>query len=201
MISESGPGGVLDGMPVGRQLGLSLFQSISCRTAGFAALPDFASVQDGSKLLMITLMFIGCAPASMGGGITTGTFAVLVLALLAYVRRRSTPVVRGRAIPGEMIRKAAAVLTVSLGTVLTASWLIMITHGSDFEKTIFEVVSAFATCGLTLDFTTSLNPFGQTIIILMMFWGRLGALTVLFALTRPGRQRRVNFPEEKVLIG
>lgn len=201
MLTEARAGGVLEGMPVGRQLGLALFQSISCRTAGFVGLPDFADVSSASELLMTTLMFIGCAPASMGGGITTGTFTVLVLALFAHIKRRNTPIVQGRAIPGAMVRKAAAVLTVSLAAVLTSSWLIMATHGTPLDLTVFEVVSAFATCGLTLDFTLELNPFGQAIIIFMMFWGRLGALTMLFAFTRPRPPRRVAYPEEKVLIG
>lgn len=199
-VAESGQG-VLAGMPVGRQVGLSMFQSISCRTAGFVGLPDFGSVQPATVLLMSTLMFIGCAPASMGGGITTGTFTVLVLAMVAYAKRYSTPIVQGRAIPGEMVRKAAAVLTISLAAVLTSSWLLMVGSGFDLDHAVFEVISAFATCGLTLDKTGHLNPFGQAVVIFMMFWGRLGALTILFAFTRPQHHRRVNYPEEKVLIG
>lgn len=201
-IGESVPGGKFDQMGFGQAAGLSVFQSISCRTAGFSAIGGLGDLQPGTVLLMITLMFVGCAPASMGGGITTGTFVVMVLALNAYVRRRSTPVVWGKAIPGEMIRKAAAVLTISLFAVLTSSWLITLTHPSwTMDEAIFEVVSAFATCGLTLDKTLHLNSFGQWVIMLMMIWGRLGALTVLFALTRPSGPRRIRYPEEKILIG
>lgn len=200
-LSESRPGHVLDGLPLWRQIELSVFQSVSCRTAGFVGMPSFESLDSASQLMIMTLMFIGCAPASMGGGITTGTFLVMVLAMVAYARRQSTPVVSGRAIPGEMVRKAAAVLTISLFAVLTSAWIIMLTHPVSFERAVFEVVSAFATCGLTLNFTSELNGVGQAVIIFMMFWGRLGALTVLFAFTGSNRSRRVRYPEEKVLIG
>ncbi len=200
-FAETRPGGLLAEFPIGNQIGYSVFQSISCRTAGFAGIPDLGQASSATILMMSTLMFIGCAPASMGGGVTTGTFVVLLLAMVAYVRRQSTPIVQGRAIPGEMIRKASAVLTISLAVVLTASWMLMLFNGFDLDHAIFEVISAFATCGLTLDKTGELNAVGQTVIIFMMFWGRLGALTVLFAFTRPNQRRRVNFPEEKVLIG
>lgn len=201
MISETRPGGTLYGLDFFRQFELSMFQSISARTAGFAALPRFETMDQASQLLLVTLMFIGCAPASMGGGVTTGTFVVLVLAMFAYAKGQSTPLVGGRAIPGEMVRKAAAVLTISLFAVLTATWLLLMTHPITLNQAVFEVVSAFATCGLTLATTSQLNPFGQAVIILMMIWGRLGALTILFAFTRKRGGRRVTFPEEKVLIG
>ncbi|MFM9872577.1 MAG: TrkH family potassium uptake protein [Fimbriimonadaceae bacterium] len=201
-VGESVPGGKFEGMEVGRAIGLSIFQSVSCRTAGISALGGLGDLRPGTSLVMMTLMFIGCAPASMGGGITTGTFAVMVLALVAYVRRRATPVIYGKAIPGEMIRKAGAVLTISLFAVLTATWLIVITHPTwTLDEALFEVVSAFATCGLTLDKTLHLNSFGEVVIMVMMIWGRLGALTLLFALTRPSGVRRVKYPEEKILIG
>jgi len=203
LISESVPGGKFHGESVGESIGLSLFQSISCRTAGISAVGSLSDLQPATVLLMMTLMFVGCAPASMGGGITTGTFVVLVLALHAYVGRRSTPVVWGKAIPGEMVRKAAAVLTISLCVVLTASFAILLTHPNwTMDDALFEVVSAFATCGLTLDKTLELNTFGQWVIMLVMIWGRLGALTVLFALTRPNiGSGRLRYPEEKILIG
>lgn len=201
LISESRPGHLLDQLPVARQLELSAFHSVSCRSGGFIAVPEFQYLAPASQLITFTLMFIGCGPASMGGGITTGTFLVMLLALFAYIRRQSTPIVYGRAIPGEMVRKAAAVLTVSLFAVLTGSGLILLTHETTLDAALFEVVSAFATCGLSLGFTENLNEFGRLVVVCMMFWGRLGALTVLFAFTRPGVLRRVTYPEEKILIG
>ncbi|MCU0316534.1 MAG: hypothetical protein MUC92_08075 [Fimbriimonadaceae bacterium] len=199
-LSEANSGGVLYGLTLDRQLGLSLFQSISTRTAGFAVMPSFGDLGGAAQLMMVTLMFVGCAPASMGGGVTTGTLLVMVLALRGYLRGQDTPRIGGRAIPGNMIRKAGAVLTTSLFAVLTATWLILVTHDTTLDKAVFEVVSAFATSGLTLGLTTELNGFGQGVIIVMMFWGRLGALTLLYAFTKSS-STRLKYPEEKVLIG
>lgn len=179
----------------------SLFQSVSARTAGFAGIQPFETLSPAGQLLMIVLMFIGCAPASMGGGITTGTFAVLVIALWSYARGDSVVTVGGRSLSSESIRRAAAVLVVSLLAVSLSSWLIAITHNTSLDRAVFEVVSAFATCGLTLAFTSELNLFGQFIIGLMMFWGRLGALTIVAALAQQTPTERVQYPEEQVLIG
>jgi trk system potassium uptake protein TrkH len=200
-ISESRPGNVLDGLPLFRQIEIALFQSVSCRAAGYVGMPAFETIDPASQLLIVTLMAIGCAPASMGGGLTTGTLLVMVLALAAYLRGQSTPIVGGRAIPGEMVRKAAAVLTISLFAVLTSAWLLMLTHPVSFELAIFEAVSAFATSGLTLGFTQELNGYGLAIVMMLMLWGRLGALTLLVILTRPRAERRLTYPEEKILIG
>ena len=164
-------------------------------------MPQFHEISSGGNLMMVTLMFVGCAPASMGGGITTGTLLVMVLALWAYGRGRAMPVIYGRTIPGNMVRKAAAVLTISLFAVITSTWIILMTHDVPLETAVFEVVSAFATCGLTLNFTTELNGIGLTVIMLMMFWGRLGALTILFAFTKTSPPGRVRYPEEKILLG
>lgn len=200
MASEGRPNGVLAGMAWDRQMSLAGFQSVSARTAGLVGMPNFESLDPASQLTIMSLMFIGCAPASMGGGITTGTLIVLVLALFAYARGEATPIVGGRAIPGEMVRKAAAVLTISLFAILTSTYLLLLTHDTTLDKAMFETVSAFATSGLTLNFTMELNLFGQCVIMFMMFWGRLGALTILYAFTKSSPSR-VRFPEEKILIG
>jgi trk system potassium uptake protein TrkH len=181
---------------------MSFFQSVSARTAGFAGIVSFEELTPASELLLIVLMFIGCAPASMGGGITTGTFAVLMLALWGYARGLPNAQIGGRTIAVGMVRKAAAVLTISLFLVLLSTWLILLTHPTaSFDAAFFEVISAFATCGLTLAFTGELNLFGQLVIMLMMFWGRLGALTIIVALAKQQRHQPVVYPEEQILIG
>lgn len=194
-------GGVLEGMSNWRQWGLALFQSVSARSAGFAGLPSFESMSGASQLLLVWLMFIGGSPASMAGGITTGTFAVLTLSVVAYVRGQDTPTVFGRAIPGAMVRKAAAVLTVSIFVVVLSSFILLLTHDIPMATAVFESVSAFATCGLSLNFTSQLSVTGQVTLMFVMFWGRLGALTLIYALTQRQDARRVRYPEEKILIG
>jgi len=138
----------------------------------------------------------------MGGGITTGTFAVLALVLWSSARGLPAVQFRRRTIANETVRRATAVLGISLALVFIASWLILLTHDLTLNETLFEVISALATCGLSLGVTGRLNTFGQIIIILMMFWGRLGALTIAVALFRqqPAKQL-VQYPEARILIG
>lgn len=178
----------------------SLFQSVSARTAGFA-LNDLSALHPASQFLTITLMFIGTAPASMGGGITTGTLLILLLAVWGYARGWKTPRVSGRNVPAELPRRAAVVLTVSLFVVITATWLLLVTGNGTVDEALFEVVSAFATAGLTLESTAKLNLFGQIIIMAMMIWGRLGALTIVLALAQRHPPEPIQYPEESLLIG
>lgn len=200
--SEGRTGGVIADQPWTRQLGLTLFQSISARTAGFAGLPALEQLSPPGQLLMMVLMFIGCPPASMGGGITTGTFAVLMIALWGYAHGRFSPRLGGRTISSTVVQRASAVLTISLIVVGVATWLILLTHAVTLDTALFEVVSAFATCGLSLAFTSQLNTFGELVIILVMLWGRLGALTILIAFAQRQRDSQlVDYPEEAVLIG
>ncbi len=202
-LAESRPGMFLTTEPWTRRLLITFFQSISARTAGFAGVNGLENLSAASQFLLIGLMFIGCAPASMGGGITTGTFAVLTLALWGYAQGLPTAQIGGRTIAIWMVRKAAAVLTISLLVVHTATWLILMTHDTTLETAFFEVVSAFATCGLSLAFTGHLNWFGQLVIMCVMFWGRLGALTIVIALARTQQRatQLVTYPEEQILIG
>ncbi|MCX7792119.1 MAG: potassium transporter [Chloroflexaceae bacterium] len=201
-VAEIRGGGALAGENPLRALLICLFQSVSARTAGFVGIAHFNELTAPSQLLMVTLMFIGCAPASMGGGITTGTFAIMTISLWSYARGLPTAQFGGRSLAAGTSRKAGAVLTVSLLITLLASWLVAMTHDAPLEPVVFEVVSAFATCGLSLGLTTELNLFGQLVICLVMFWGRLGALTIVVAIA--GQQRRtqlVQYPEEQILIG
>jgi trk system potassium uptake protein len=201
-VAESLQGGVLAGEPFDRQVGLSLFQSISARTAGFAGVPSFDQIAPPSRLMLMIVMFIGAAPASMGGGITTGTAIALTLALWAYARNRPYPEVQGRTISTATIRRATAVLTISVVVVMSAAVLLSLTNPHlTLDGALFEVISAFATCGLTLAYTPVVNGFGRYLLILVMIWGRLGALTIIVALARPVKASLYVYPEEPIMIG
>lgn len=201
-LSETFHQGALHTVPIDQRFGLSLFQTISARTAGYAGFPAFESMAPGTQLSLLALMFIGASPASMGGGITTGTFAVMLFAMWSYARGRANTQIGRRVIGQQSIRKASAVLTISLIVVITATYLILITHpNATLDVVLFEVVSAFATCGLTLAFTSQLNIFGQIVIMFVMFWGRLGALTIVAALAVTRKKSLVTYPEEQILIG
>ena len=202
LIGEVRHPGVLTELPLGERLLRAWFQSVAARTAGSPGFADFAQIGEASRLLLVVLMFIGSAPASMGGGITTGSFSVLALAMWSFARNYGTVRVGQRAISPATVWRALAVLVISLGVVVVVSWLLLLTQDVSFSAGIFEVVSAFSTTGLSLGITGQLDTFGRLLIIGAMFWGRLGAVTIMLALLKRGtRQRLVHYPEETVLVG
>ncbi len=202
LLAETQADGILFEAQRNEKIVHTWFQSVSARTAGFPGFRDFDNMQPASRLLVMGLMFIGCAPASMGGGITTGTFAVLTIALFSYARGLPRAQIRKRVIASGTVRRAGAVLTISIGVVFVASWLILLTNDFSFNTVLFEVVSALATCGLSLGITHELNNFGLSVLIVVMFWGRLGALTIVVAiLQRRKAKQLLTYPEAVVLIG
>ena len=201
ILSESLPGGVLQNEAPLRRLSLAVYQIISTRTAGFAAMGGFQAFSSASRLIIITLMFIGASPGSMGGGMKTGTLITLLLTMWAYTRSAQTVTIRKRTLPWEIVRRATAVLLISILVVALATWLILLTHAENLETVLFEVISAFATCGYTISLTARLSPFGLIILMLTMFWGKLGAITIAIALTGTLKKRLVKYPDEQILIG
>ena len=202
LISEYRQTGVLSTMPFGQRAILAWFQSVSARTAGFPGLPGFSELNFPSILMLIALMFIGTAPASTGGGITTGTFVVLWLAVISYARGLDKIRV-GKAHPARsLLMRALVVFVISLSLVILATWLILLTNPFSLDQALFEVVSAYSTTGLSLGITTGLNTIGRLIIIFTMFAGRLGAITIMISLLgRDKGKKLVDYPEESILIG
>jgi trk system potassium uptake protein len=201
ILSESLPGGLLINEAPLRRFSLALYQIISTRTAGFAAMGGFQAFSSASRLMIITLMFIGASPGSMGGGMKTGTLITLLLTTWAYTRSAQTVTIRKRTLPWGIIRRATAVLLISILVVALATWLILLTHPENLETVLFEVISAFATCGYTISLTARLSPFGLVILMFTMFWGKLGPITIAVALTGTLRKHLVKYPEEQILIG
>jgi len=199
-LGESQPGVLFSDLPWPRRLLLAYFHSATSRTAGFVLQP-LETMAPASVLTLTALMFVGGSPASMGGGITTSTMVVLVLAMWTYARGRTQVAVGRRTIPTETVLKAAAILTISLLGIGLISWLLLLTQRASFSDAIFETVSAFATCGFTLGLTPRLDLFGRLLIALMMFWGRLGALTIVVVLARRGTAESISYPEEQILLG
>jgi len=202
LISEYRQAGVLSSMPFGQRAILAWFQSVSARTAGFTGLPGFSELNFPSILMLVMLMFIGTAPASTGGGITTGTFIVLWLSVFSYARGLDKICVGKHTLPRELLMRAMVVFVISLSLVILATWLILLTNPFDLEQSLFEVVSAYSTTGLSLGITTGLNTIGRLIIIFTMFAGRLGAITIMISLLgRDPGEKLVDYPEESILIG
>lgn len=202
LAAEYRHAGVLTGYSPLDRITIAWFQSVSARTAGFASLPGFGDMTYASRLLLMVLMMIGTAPASTGGGITTGTFAVLLFAVFSYARGYEHIRIGKRSLPNTLLKRALVILMLSLSLVIAAAWLILFTNPFSLSEVLFEVVSAFSTTGLSLGITAGLNTFGLWVLMIVMFCGRLGAVTIMIALLgREPRKKLVEFPEESVLIG
>ena len=183
----------------GKVLG-SFFQAVTPRTAGYNTL-DFGKMYDATLLLTVILMFIGASPASTGGGIKTSTTAVLVLAIWALIRGRSDAECFGRRIPKEVIYKAFSIMLISFLLVIVATMALTITEHASFISILFEVTSAFGTVGLTTGLTPNLSWAGKLWLILTMFAGRVGPVTLALAIAMRVRRAQIQYPDGKMLIG
>ena len=151
--------------------------------------------------MLFVWMFIGGAPASMGGGVGISTIAVVLVTLASTVRGHNKARVFERTLPVETIFKAVAVLTVSTILVVLVTGLAMLFGQGEMFPVSFEVVSAFSNTGYSLNVTGDISKFGRLLLIFTMFWGRLGPLTLIVALAQRRRQSMINYPEEKIIIG
>lgn len=179
----------------------SLFQAVTPRTAGFNTI-DLAGMQNSSKLLTTVLMFIGGSPASTAGGIKISTLAVLILAVRTLITGKDDVYAFKRKISYSSVNKALAVLFVGLSVIISGTMILSLTEPSkEFLYVLFETVSAFGTVGLSLGITGELSVFGRLVVILIMFTGRVGALTILLALATKEKKVLYKFPEDKVIVG
>jgi len=183
----------------------TLFMSISYRTAGFTQF-SFSQMAPATILLTIMLMYVGGTPGSTAGGIKTTTLGVLLLKTTAALRGKTNVTFAHRRLTQENITRSLLLVFVSLVFLGILSFLLMLTQGTDskfgLEYIIFEVVSAFATAGLTLGLTPHLNIFGQIVIMLTMFIGRVGIYTVMFSVLNVHSDHApYKYPEESVIIG
>ncbi|MBN1221555.1 MAG: hypothetical protein JXM69_21720 [Anaerolineae bacterium] len=195
-----GNGEALAVVPSGRQWLLALFTVVSSRTAGITlvSLPDLGQA---SQLMLFVWMFIGGAPASMGGGVGISTVAVVLVTLISTVRGHSDVRVFERTLPIETIFKAVAILTVSATLVVSITVMLMLSNQSQLFPAAFEVISAFSNTGYSLGVTQSFDTFGRILLVFTMFWGRLGPLTLVVALAQRRRRSLIHYPEERIIIG
>lgn len=187
-------------LPPGESVLAAFFTVVSARTAGITLLP-IDQLGQASQLILMVFMFIGGAPASMGGGIGLTTVAVVMVTLWNNVQGHPDVRIMGRTLPLETIQKAAAIVTVSVGLVLTVTLSILMFDGGQIVPVMFEVISAFSNTGYSLGITSHLNQISRGLIIFTMFWGRLGPLTLVVALAQRTRRTQVYYPEEKIIIG
>ncbi|WP_231554434.1 TrkH family potassium uptake protein [Arthrobacter sp. L77] len=176
------------------------FQSTMTRTAGFNSV-DFAQLDPVTLLAMDVLMFIGGGPAGTAGGLKITTFGVLFFILYTEITGGTAVNVFGKRLPRSVHRQAISIVLLAVGLVTTATMFLMLTTDFGLDRILFEVVSAFATVGLSTGITAGIPPAGQVVLILVMFAGRLGPVTLATALALRSKPLYYEYPKERPLIG
>ncbi len=178
----------------------SLFAGVMPRSAGLSTV-DVSQMHESTWLLMDALMFAGGGSASTAGGIKVSTLAVMMLAIVAEARGDRDLEAFGRRIPRDALQVAIAVVFISATVVLLASLLLLALTGLSLDIILFEVISAYATCGLSTGVTPDLPDQAKLVLVALMFVGRTGTMTIAAALALRNRRRVVRYPEERPIIG
>lgn len=200
-LSEYSNPGTLGPMELDDKLLAAYFHGTVPRTAGFNTL-DLTQLNSDSILLTMGLMFVGGSSGSTAGGIKITTFILLLLVVWTFLRQKEDITVLKRRIPHDLVFRALAISMMGVILVFVAVFLLEITEPHlPLMNLAFEAVSAFGTVGLSLGVTPELTGWGKVIIMLLMFIGRLGPLTVAFALSNPKRKMLYRYAEEKIMIG
>ncbi|MGL4873625.1 MAG: TrkH family potassium uptake protein [Clostridium sp.] len=179
----------------------SFFASVSPRTAGFNSVSTDAMTTSG-KFTTILLMFIGGSPGSTAGGLKTATFGIVILTVICVIKGRDDTEAFGRRFSKDLVYKAFALLMIGALLVVVVTMLLAITQPKEsFIDLLYEATSAFGTVGLTTGVTQRLNDLGKIIIMITMYLGRVGPMTVVLALVRNKTKQTHKYPEGKILIG
>ena len=187
-------------LSAGRRVLEAWFQSVTTRTAGFN-MADLTAMDPAAQLVTILLMLVGGSPGSTAGGFKTTTLAVLVLGTRAVFRHRSSAQCFGRRISDETLRNASALLTLYVGLFLGGGLLICCIDGVPLMGALFESASAVGTVGLSLGLTPGLSTVSHLILIFLMVFGRVGGLTMIYAVTSGAAPERSQWPQERVSVG
>jgi trk system potassium uptake protein TrkH len=200
---------IVKDVPVLNKILASFFQSVTPRTAGFNTV-DIGALTNATILLLLILMFIGASPGSTGGGVKTSSAALLVLLLWNRLKGNEDVNIYNRTIPREIVGRAIAIIFASAFSVAIITSVLLIAGEGNlpplesrhyFVEYLFDTVSAFGTVGLSMGVTPKLNDLQKYALILMMFAGRVGPLTLAFSLSRVGGKRGITFAEEGVMVG
>lgn len=183
------------------KLQASLFQSVTTRTAGFATIPQ-EDLTNASAITSLLLMFIGGSPVGTAGGIKTVTFAVLITSAFATMKTHAEAELFHRTIPKHAVSKAVAVVSMAFIILFTATLLLSAVTDADALDVVYETVSAAATVGLTRSLTSELNIWGRIIIIITMYLGRVGPISLMIALnTKKETKNIIKNPTEDISVG
>ena len=191
---------IWDGMTTGEKVICSLFQTVTPRTAGFNTV-DLTQFSESAKTLIIILMLIGGSPGSTAGGMKTTTIAVLFITSFAVFKKKEDSECFGRRIEDNTIKYAAVILLMYITLFITGGILISSIEGLPMLTCLFESASAIGTVGLTLGITPGLGSLSRLILIILMFLGRVGGLTLIFAALSNKQRNLSRFPKEKITVG
>jgi trk system potassium uptake protein TrkH len=200
LFTERTNPGTLGDMSLGPRLLNAFFTGVTPRTAGFNSVDTRAMTENG-LFVLIALMFVGGAAGSTAGGIKVQTFSVLLCAIVSAVRGRGDVEAFGRRVPNPQVLRAVAVALLALAVVFVIAFALTLTEQARFLYLLFEAFSAFGTVGMSTGITPELTPASRIIVILTMFAGRLGPLTLVLALATRERRRGYAWPEEGIRIG
>lgn len=184
----------------GNRMIYSVFQSVTTRTAGFNT-TDLAAMDESGTAIMIILMLVGGSPGSTAGGMKTSTLAVLFLSAITVFSRRNDVHCFKRRISEETVRSAGAVLFMYLVLFFTSGVIISRTEGLPLLTCLFETGSAIGTVGLTLGITSTLSGISRVILMALMFFGRVGGLTLIYAAVPSSESSKIKLPLEKITVG
>lgn len=188
-------------MSLGDKILNSIFQSVTFRTAGFASVPQ-SGLSPCSVLIGYFLMFVGGSPIGTAGGVKTITMFVILLNVVAFVRQRRESVVFKRKISANLVRKATAIVFVSMMTVIVSTLLVLATNDTNIEDALFETFSAVATVGLSRGLTPELTGLGKLIIIMAMYLGRIGPISLaIFFASQKTTKNNLNYAHGKFYVG
>lgn len=192
----------LGNMTFGNKCLATLFEAVTLRTAGFITVPQ-AGFRDGTFMIMCGLMIVGGSPFGTAGGIKTTTLALIFLLTWSTIKGKEDIEVCRRRINKQNVRSAVAIGTIVLSILAVAIMALSFTEDAPLKVITFEAVSALGTVGLSMDFTASLTAIGKLIIIVLMFFGRVGPITIAMAMAGRARKNRkiTNYPEKRVMIG
>ena len=191
----------LGNMSLGKKMLNAFFQSVTLRTAGFASISQ-KGLTEPTVLVSCVIMFVGGSPVGTAGGIKTMTAATLVFAVLAVVQGRKETVAFKKTIPTSIVRRSLAVTVIGFGTLILFSVLLLATNPLSLSDGVFEVTSAIATVGLSRDVTPGLNVIGKVIIIVCMYLGRVGPITMfMFFGQRATNHNSVKYADAEIIVG
>ena len=190
----------LESVSIPQKLLSSLFMSVSARTAGFNTL-DIGMLEHETWSIHYLLMFVGGGSAGTAGGVKVGTFFILLLLVWAEIQGRRDTEVFGRRVSNSVQREAITVLVLGSACVTLGTFILLATTTVPTDQVIFEVISAFATVGLSTGITADLPPIAQLTLTLLMVVGRVGTITVAAALATGTMARRYRYPEERPIVG